>query len=48
MIRIEYICFECDNECRLSMRGDSTNIPVDCPVDARDDCYPKWEEDEND
>lgn len=46
MERIEYACFECDNECRLSMRTDSTDIPIDCPVDAYDAHYPKWEKDE--
>ena len=43
MERIDYVCFECDNECRLSFRGDSLDEPVDCPVDAYDDNQANWE-----
>lgn len=43
MERKKFTCMECDNECQLSFRGDSSDIPEDCPVDNFDDVYPKWE-----
>ncbi len=43
MERIKYTCLECDNECQLSFRGDSSDIPTDCPVDPNDDIQANWE-----
>ena len=43
MDRVEYICMECDNECELSLRGDSTDVPEECPIDCNDGKWPKWE-----
>jgi hypothetical protein len=47
MERINYACYECDNECCLSIRGDSADVPEDCPIDAHDGGRPpEWELDE--
>lgn len=43
MERKNYSCDVCDNECRLSLRGDSSDMPEDCPVDAYDDSQAEWE-----
>jgi len=43
MERIKFICMECDNECQLSLRGDSIDIPEDCPIDSYDNVLPVWE-----
>ena len=46
MERREYSCYECDNECQLSVRGDSQDVPIDCPIDAVDGARPFWELDD--
>jgi len=46
MKRINFVCFECDNECRLSLRSDSSDIPKECPIDNNDDVAPEWEIDD--
>lgn len=45
MERIKFICMECDNECRLSFRQDSSDMPKDCFVDSCDDTQAIWESD---
>jgi hypothetical protein len=47
MERIKYACYECDNECRLSIRGDSSDIPDDCPINAYDATPAVWELDKD-
>ena len=41
--RTEFTCMECDNECRLSIRCDSSDTPKYCPIDIDDDSPAIWE-----
>jgi len=43
MERIEFTCMECDNECRLSLRCDSSDTPEHCPINPYDETTPVWE-----
>lgn len=37
MKRVYFNCTNCDNECRISIRDDTTDMPVDCPINPNDD-----------
>ena len=43
--RVNYSCDECNNEFRLSIQGDTSDVPEDCPVNAYDEVLPIWRED---
>jgi len=40
---LRFMCWACDNECKLSLRGDAEAIPQECPIDNSDNIAPEWE-----